>query len=381
VAGADALDPLSQLTDRSMVDWDGRRYRLIETIREYAAERLPADDPARHRFVALWLDRLAVPPPPDGDAHTAWLADTDAAHDSVLAALEWSLTAGDPTDGLTLAAGMWWYWWVSGRMTEGLARLRHALDAAPSDATAVRGRALRAAASLARNSGDLDGARRLGEECLATFRKLDDRAGVVAALNNLLITAQGQGDYEASLAYGYEALTLAEAGGEARMVAAALNNTAGTLRCMDRLDEAGPLFERALEAFRVLGDARGEAAALSNLGIVARRRGEPDASGEYMRAALARYVELAITEGQLDAIEGLAQLEVLGGRPGPGLTLLAVAERERSALGSAIFTPDEVRDRDEAEKTARDALTTEEVARAYRAATEMSWPAAVALFQ
>ena len=114
---------------------------------------------------------------------------------------------------------------------------------------------------------------------------------------------------------------------------------------------------------------------------MARRRGDLAASDAFMRQALAGYTRLAIPEGQLDAIEGLAQLEVLAGRPGPGLTLLSVAERERSALGSAIFTPDEVRDRDDAERQARHALTTEEVARAYRAASEMSWAAAVALFQ
>ncbi|MFD0520369.1 ATP-binding protein [Paractinoplanes durhamensis] len=346
VQGADALDPLAQLRDRSMVGWDGTHYRMSETIREYAAEHLSTGDPARARFVALWLDRLATPPPPDGPAHTAWLASMAAAHPSVLAAIDWSLTAGDPADGLTLAAAMWWFWWISGQMAEGRGHLRRALDAAPSEPSAARARALRAAAALARNSGDLAEARRLGEQGLATFRLLDDRAGVLAALNNLLITAQGQGDYQDSLAYGFEALELAEAAGDARMIAAGLNNTAGTLRCLDRLDEAGPLFERALTAFRAIGEARGEAAALTNLGIVARRRGSAAMSGDYMRRSLAIYTELGITEGQLDAIEGLAQLEP----PERALTLLAVAERERAALGSAIFTPDEVRDRDEAEK-------------------------------
>ncbi len=379
VHGSDALDPLTQLAERSMVEYDTGRYRLIETIREYATELLPAPDPARTRFVALWAQRLAVPPPADGPAHTEWLARMGADHDSIIAAIEWTLTEGDPSDGLSLAAATWWYWWITGQMTEGRSWLHRALDATSSEPTTVRAKALRAAASLARSSGDLAEARRLGEQALAAFRVLDDRPGLVAALNNLLITAQGQEDFEASLAYGYEALTLAEAGGEARMVAAALNNTAGTLRCLDRLDEAAPLFERALTAFRDLPDARGEAAVLSNLGIVARRRGDLPASAAYMREALDGYVELAIPEGQLDAVEGLAQVEVLSGRPGPGLTLLAVAERERSALGSPIFTPDEIRDRDAAESQARAALTPDGVAHAYRTATGMTWPDAVLL--
>ncbi len=258
-------------------------------------------------------------------------------------------------------------------MTEGRQWLRRALAADHGGPTAVRGRALRAAAALARNSGDLDEARRLGEESLAAFRRVDDRPGMVAALNNLLMTAHGQGDYEGSLTFGYEAMALAEAAGDERMAFAALNNTASTLRALDRLDEAAPLFERALGAFRTMGDARGEAAVLSNLGIVARRRGELAASGDYMRAALARYVELAITEGQLDAIEGLAEIDVLAGRPAAGLVRLVVAERERTALGSPLFSADEIRDRDDAERQARHALTTEEVAKAYREASQTSW--------
>jgi hypothetical protein len=81
---------------------------------------------------------------------------------------------------------------------------------------------------------------------------------------------------------------------------------------------------------------------------VARRQGELEASGDYVRAALAGYAGLAITEGQLDAIEGLAELDVRSGRPERGLVRLVVAERERTAL----FSADEIRDRDDAERRA-----------------------------
>jgi hypothetical protein len=85
---------------------------------------------------------------------------------------------------------------------------------------------------------------------------------------------------------------------------------------------------------------------------VARRQGELEASGDYVRAALAGYADLAITEGQLDAIEGLAELDVRSGRPERGLVRLVVAERERTGLGSPLFSADEIRDRDDAERRA-----------------------------
>ncbi len=380
VAGADPLDPLTQLVDRSMVEWRDGRYRLIETIREYARERLgPVErDEAYGRLVVYWQGRLAVPPPVDGPAHTEWLAAIGGDHDTIVAALDWALRDGDPAQGLEIAAAMWWYWWIAGRMAEGLAWLGRALDAAPPEPSTLRARALRAAAALARNSGDLPSARRLGEEGLAAFRSLDDRKGMIAALNNLLITAQAQEDYPASLEFGYEALRIAGEESDARMVAAASNNTAGTLRCMGRLDEAEVLFRQGLDGFRALKDRRGEAAALTNLSTTDRRLGRYQPARSAMREALVIYTELGIAEGQLDAIEGLAQLDVLEGDPVGGLRLLALAERERTALGAPSFTPDEIADRDAAEASARAALAPGEVARAYREATATTLVAAVA---
>ncbi|MDI6099467.1 BTAD domain-containing putative transcriptional regulator [Actinoplanes sp. NEAU-A12] len=376
VYGADPIDTLTQLVDRSMVEHTGGRYRLIEMIRAYAREHLAADERviAYGRLAGLWESRLAAPPPSDGPAHAAWLEGIAADHDTIVAAIDWALRDGDPERGLTLATGMWWYWWIAGRMAEGRELLGRALAAASAQSSALRGRALRAAAALARNSGDLAEARRLGEECLATFRAVGDRGGVLAALNNLLITAQAQEDYPASLEFGFEALRTAREASDARMVAAASNNTAGTLRCMGRLDEAEPLFARALQGFRELGDRRGEAAALTNLSATDRRRGRSAPARSAMREALAIYTELGIVEGQLDAVEGLAQLDVLEGDAAGGLRLLALAARERSALGAPSFTPDEIADRDAAERTARESLGTAGVATAYREANATSLP-------
>jgi predicted ATPase/DNA-binding SARP family transcriptional activator len=388
------LDPLLQLVDRSLVAADrspaerptieATRYRLIETIREYAVERLatagaPGEQSrARDRHARLWADLLEAPPPADGPAHAAWLATVGTEYDNIRAALEWTLDGeGDAELGLTIAAAMWWYWWVTGRMVEGRSWLSRALRAAPAGATPLRGRALRVAASLARNNGDLTAARYLGEQGLATFRRLSDRAGIIGALNNLSITAQGQGDFDASLGYGDEGLRMAEQDGNARAIAVALNNTAGTLRCLNRLDEAAPLFTRALAGFREIGERRGEAAALANLSIVDRRRDALPSARTRMTASLRLYTELEIAEGQVDAIEALAQLEILEHRPAEGLALLALADRERTALGAPIFTPDEAADRDTAETRARAALTPAEIAEAYRRATATTLTEAV----
>ena len=396
------LDPLLQLVDRSLVEIDrtyaeadrssaerpttqATRYRLIETIREYAVERLAAEGTpgeqsrARDRHAQLWADLLEAPPPVDGPAHAAWLATVGTEYDNIRAALEWTLDGeGDAELGLTIAAAMWWYWWVTGRMAEGRSWLGRALRAAPAEATPLRGRALRVAASLARNNGDLIAARELGEQGLATFRSLNDRAGIIGALNNLSITAQGQGDFDASLTYGDEGLRMAEQDGNARADRGGPEQHSGHPALPEPPGRGGAVVHPALAGFREIGERRGEAAALANLSIVDRRRGDLPASRIRMTESLRLYTELEIAEGQVDAIEALAQLEILEHRPAAGLARLALAERERTSLGAPIFTPDEAADRDAAETRARAALTPAEIADAYRTATATTLAEAVA---
>ncbi|MEU8665255.1 hypothetical protein, partial [Actinoplanes philippinensis] len=79
-----------------------------------------------------------------------------------------------------------------------------------------------------------------------------------------------------------------------------------------------------------------------------------------------------ITEGQLDAVEGLAQLNIAAGDAASGLRLLALAERERAALGAPSFTPDEIADKESAEATARSSLGTAERAAIYREADALT---------
>jgi tetratricopeptide (TPR) repeat protein len=335
------------------------RYRLLETIREYAADRLVRDgvdgerEAVGRRHSQMYADLVTQSPPSSGPEHADWLARIGAEQDNIRLTLERALTGGGADLALSVAGSMWWYWWVTGQMLQGRAYLDRALEATLGEISARRGQALRAAASLARNSGDLAAARDLGQQALDTFRRLDQTPGIVAALNNLCITAQAQSDYDASLAFGYEALRLAQQTGDDRATAAALNNTAGTLRCLGRLDEAAGQFTRALNRFRHIADRRGEAAALFNLATVDRRQHRPELSRERYLQALALYTDLTIVEGQLDALEGLAHLDALAGQHRAALVALLVCKRERARLNAPLFTPDEIDDLAQAQALSR----------------------------
>ncbi|MEP7021168.1 MAG: BTAD domain-containing putative transcriptional regulator, partial [Pseudonocardiales bacterium] len=307
------LDTLARLVDRSMLVADAGgpsgRFRMLKTIHEYATARLEESgeaEAARARHAAWFRDLIEGAPQFGGDDHALWMHRIGTELDNFRAALEWTLTDGAvPDQALATATPLWWYWWESGQMREGTLWIKRALDAAASASPAQRGAALRAAAALARNSGDLAEARDLGEQALELQRQHGDPKGLAMAWNSLCMTATGQRDFEAALEYVQQSRTQAELAGEERGLAVVANNMGTVLRCMGRLDDAEAGFREAVERFRTAGDVRGEAAAVGNLGVVAGRRGELAEARRLGLECLFRYRELELDEGQLDAIEAL----------------------------------------------------------------------------
>ncbi|HKF78341.1 MAG TPA: BTAD domain-containing putative transcriptional regulator [Candidatus Dormibacteraeota bacterium] len=377
---------LAALADRSMVVVEpgqprGIRYRLLEILREYAAERLgeAGEEPPARRRHAAWYRRLAEGAGRHGGpGHESLVAQLVAELDNLRGALAWYLGEGrDPAAALAMAAPVWWFWWVRGEMGEGRAWLRRALAGADPEITPARGFALRAVGALARNSGDYQEARGLGEQSLAVYRALGDAPGIAAAVNNLAITVQALGDLQTALKLGTESVEWARRAGSRRGIAASQNNLGSTLRCLGRLDEAEGLFQESLAAFSALDDRRGQAAALLNLAFVERLRGRLAPAWSLAVRGLALFRELDLMEGELDAVEAIACLEVAGGRAAAALRLLAVADRERANLGAPVFVPDEVAQRAAAQAAARAALGTEESDRVLTRAAEEGLPGIV----
>jgi len=355
------------------------RLSMLETIREHAARLLDTDGAstlietppvpypqgkqpqsaesqgARARHAAWYRRLIETAPQFGGNDHAAWMQRLNTELDNIRAAMDWALTNDQVhEDALAIVTPMWWYWWASGQMREGKQWLLRALEVPECDRNPLRGAALRAAAALARNSGELAEARALGERALVAQRDLGDPKGLAMAWNNLCMTATGQRDFDAALKYARHSREQAELIGDPRGLAVAANNTGIVLRCMGRLEEAETGFGEALDRFRSADDVRGEAAALGNLGVVARRRGDVETAQRMALESLRRYLELE--EGQLDAIEALACVYVQGSSPTAALRLLLLTERERRRLGAPIFVADESDDRDAAMETARSIL-------------------------
>ena len=151
----DVLDLLMQLVDKSLVIADEQagqeRYRMLETIREYARERLAEADETRvvHERHHEWFMGLAEEAAPER-YDTEGLASLGHEYDNLRAALRWAIDSGESERALRLAGGLWSFWSVRGFYTEGRAWLREvlALDAGRAgEGSRARARALQAAAT------------------------------------------------------------------------------------------------------------------------------------------------------------------------------------------------------------------------------------------
>ena len=186
VAEAD-LDVLQSLVEKSLVRHTEERFWMLETIRDFALERLEQADAAaalRRRHFEYFRDLAEEAKPQLAEADQAeWLDRIEAERANVRAALEWALGSGEPQLALELAAALGRFWWVRGP-AEGLAWLERGLSRTEG-APLVRAAALDAAGGSAWFLGDHERALRLFEEGLAIYRELEDRQGIGEMLNRL----------------------------------------------------------------------------------------------------------------------------------------------------------------------------------------------------
>jgi len=342
----DALLPaLGALVDASLL-WPtatdagaAPRFALLETVREYAAERLAAHDEAAtfaRRHAAYYLGlveeagaRLVGP----GEAD--WLARLDAESPNLRAALRWALDRGEADMAVRFAAVLWRFWAARGHLSEGRRWLAAILAlAAPGGPIGPLRRAmlLHVTANLARTQGDYAHAATLYAECLAIRRAHNDPHGILSALHNLGITAHEQGDHARAIRLHEEALPLARAEGDGYGSAFVLTTLGEAVQADGDLDRALALYDEGLAAFRRLGHTWGVALALTRLGDATLARGDRARAATLQRESLARSGELGDPGSATDAIEGLARAEATHD-PALTLRLLGAAATLRERLG------------------------------------------------
>lgn len=297
VAEADVLGLLTSLLDKSLVAADAgtpdeRRYRLLETIREYAREKLDGAGEAaavRERHLG-WYLALAEEAAPQlvGPGQVRWLARLELEHDNLRAALDWALAASPrPDAAVRLAGALWRFWHVHGYLSEGRRWLAQASEHAGDVAPAAHATALNGAGSLAAAQGDYGAAQVAFERSLALRRDAGDEHSVSASLNNLALVAQAQGDFERAALLYQESLETMRRLGDDQGIALALRNLGSMARRRGDYERAIALYEEAIALYRTLGNQQALAASLTNLGVVLQARGDRGRAAALHRESLA----------------------------------------------------------------------------------------------
>lgn len=194
IAESEIVDVLAGLIDKSLVivepgDYRVARYAVLETLRQFGAERLAATSAAptiRERH-ALFFVALAEAAESGlfGPDQPAWVTQLGLERGNLRVALQWVLESSNAEAGLRLGAAAFKFWEVSGSVGEGRAWLDKLLTHPASTRTRARARALGAAVHLATLQGDVAAARVHADESLAIARELGDVPAIAAALQHV----------------------------------------------------------------------------------------------------------------------------------------------------------------------------------------------------
>lgn len=344
VCGGDGVDAeqlltsMAGLVEKSLLLPDtGRagptRYRLLESVRQYGAERLEASDErdSMARKHAAHFLTLAEASAGDehGNEHLESLERLESELDNFRAALEWD-RAHDADAGLRLSGALAWFWVTRGHFTEGLGWLRGALAAAPGDSPA-RCSGLLAAARLSLWQGDYDSAYTHCCSCLDLCRRRGDDQTEAWALTLLGTVHTYRGEYEQAQARFDEVLSTA---GDEHVRMEALVGLGEMLIHRGDLTSARLRLEEVSKMARGPDAPRGRAALFS--GVAALFSGAYPVARSQCERALDIFVRLGNSHAAAGALDALAGLAMVASDPDRALRLCGAAAAIRASTGAQL---------------------------------------------
>jgi predicted ATPase len=402
----DLLDGMASMVDKSLLQQiqhstGESRFMMLETIREYALEKLEASGEKAltkraHAAYCLVLAEEDVTEEKD-TAGADCLERLEVEHDNFRAGLEWLIETQDAEWGLRLGCALFRFWETGEYLFEGRdALIRLLTIPGAAAATTMRARACFAAGALtieqgdyaagdtliresleiarrlddkqaiavylnalainARSRGDLALAQSLLEECLTNWRQIENEAAVARSLSNLGNILQMQGDYARATIIYDECRSIFEGLGDSVGAAWSLNSQGDVYRDQGLYPAAAALYGQCLQLFRELGDPWGIAATLGDLGSLATKERAYDTASSLYRESIAIFRQLDHKRGIARLMECFACLSAAQHQSETSLRLAGTAAALRQSIGAPL-TPAEESKLEAALEPAREALT------------------------
>lgn len=350
----EVLDLVTGLVERSMVERveseAGTRYRLLETIRQFAAERLEEGrmvEPTMHRHAAFFVGLVES----TGQAHSGqrpFIVPSDdeqallrVEHDNLRVAIRWSFDGGDFSKAARIAGGLWVFWHQHGYWREAKGWYEDLLAVADQLSPFEKIPILHGAGSLAFENGDSERAERLLREEVAAATELGVSAA--RAYNNLGNIARERGDWDEA-AELYRASIAVEIEHEHGTGWYPRANLASALLLQGDMEAAEAEYEMSVFDAHKLGESHASHGELG-LARIARARGDLSAARSLLEERITTYLErgsdpinayvllacVACDEGRLDEAVSLLRVSVEAARnlPSPDLmiALSSIASR------------------------------------------------------
>jgi predicted ATPase/DNA-binding CsgD family transcriptional regulator len=371
------LDLLSSLVDKSLIvaETTGKapaRYRLLETIREYAFEKLYEAGESkllRDRHLDLFLARAEEAMPKQFEAYQQlWLNWLEAEHDNLRTALSWALESKRIEAGLRLASALTYFWEIRGYVQEGLGWMerllaeaderiplevhvnalvfatfhymllgnalaattcaRKAVDLAEASADAdspMLAFARDGLASAAKAAGDFQTAFDITEQNIRFYRKSGPASYLGISLLSQGETAIQTGNYGIARERLNESLALARQDGDTYRIAHSLNTLGDLLRLEQNYTEASNAYESGAALLRELGAQRDRASLLSNLGYARLHLGDVEGAYSLFDESMLIHQSQQNRPGLTECLIGFAVTAVKDGQDAAGVRLLAAA--------------------------------------------------------
>ncbi|HUO35127.1 MAG TPA: protein kinase [Candidatus Acidoferrum sp.] len=389
--GIDLLDGICSMVDKSLIQQleqpNGEfRFVMLETIREYAREKLAAsgeEATARRAHAAYFLvlaEEVAVE---ESDAKKPeWLDRFKLDHDNFRAAIACLIEARDADWGLRLGGALFRFWEQGEYFAEGSDSLTKLLQIQGANvptkalARAIFGAgvlageqrdfpaaeaymhqslaisrqlndpqgvavSLNALAVLSREHGNIPASHTLFEESLAQWREIGDRMAVARSLSNLANILRMEGDFSRSVALHQESLLIFQELGDRMGVAWSHNYQGDVARETGNSDAAQKLYEQGLSIFLEIADPWGTARTLSDLGTLARERGDCAAACSYFRESLTIFRDLEHNRGVARLLECFACLAAVQHQPQRALRLAGAAAALRQNIGTPLMATEQ----------------------------------------
>jgi predicted ATPase/DNA-binding winged helix-turn-helix (wHTH) protein len=316
--GIDLFEGLSSLVDKNLVQRVDRaeaepRFAMLETIREYALERLTdsSEQSATRRAQAAYCLVIAEEGNPELSSadRTRWLALCDVEIDNFRSALDWLFQTLDMDWAFRLCVALFRFWDMREHLAEGRVRLETVLRLAGVDRPKERARVSLFLGALATTQGDYPAAEHFLQQSLSLYEEWGDQSGIAASLNALAVSARDRGDYSAAQSNFERSLACWRLLPDRSAIARCLHNLANVVKVRGDYPRAGWALREATDIFEELGDRSGAAWSINQQGDIARDQGNSVEARELYQRALSAFREAGDPWGSARSLTDLASID------------------------------------------------------------------------